>query len=27
LKLEDAKNSLLKMASPRLVWEVLLFPE
>jgi DNA polymerase-3 subunit delta' len=27
LKLEDAKNSLLKMASPRLVWEVLLFPD
>lgn len=27
LKLEDAKNFLLKMASPRLVWEVLLFPE
>lgn len=27
LKLEDAKNSLLKMASPQLVWEVLLFPE
>ena len=27
LKLEDAKNSLLKMASSRLVWEVLLFPD
>jgi DNA polymerase III subunit delta' len=27
LKLEDAKNSLLKMASPRLLWEVLLFPD
>ena len=27
LKLEDAKNSMLKMASPRLVWEVLLFPD
>ncbi|MTJ10717.1 DNA polymerase III subunit delta' [Anabaena sp. UHCC 0204] len=27
LKLEDAKNSLLKMASPRLVWEVLLFSD
>ena len=27
LKLEDAKNSLLKMASPQLVWEVLLFPD
>lgn len=27
LKLEDAKNSLSKMSSPRLVWEVLLFPD